>query len=86
MVIYDLKAIAEIGKKNNILTAIDNSFACSYLQSPLLLGIDISMISCSKYLGGHSDVVLGVMATNNKEVYEELFSVNETQGTTPSPF
>lgn len=68
------------------MTAIDNSLASSYLQSPLLLGIDISMVSCSKFLGGHSDVVLGVMVTNNKEIYEDVFSVAETQGVTPCAF
>lgn len=75
MVIHDLEAIAKLGKEHNILTAVDNSFACSYLQSPLLLGIDVSMISCSKYLGGHSDVVLGVMVTNNRKVYEDMVLV-----------
>lgn len=86
MVVYDLEAIGKLGKEFGILTAIDNSFASSYLQSPLLLGIDISMISCSKYLGGHCDLIMGVMVTNNQKVYEDLVLVAETEGTTPSAF
>ena len=68
------------------MTVVDNSFLGSYLQSPLLLGIDISLVSCSKYLGGHSDIIMGVVITNNKEYYEKLVLISETQGANPSPF
>ena len=59
MQIIDIAACAKIAKEKNILLAVDNTFASPYLQNPLLLGADIVMHSVTKYLGGHSDVVMG---------------------------
>ena len=62
MNIIDIKALAKITKKHNLLLAVDNTFATPYLQQPLDLGADIVMHSATKYLGGHSDVVAGAFS------------------------
>jgi cystathionine gamma-lyase len=59
MQIVDIKACSVIAKKNNCVLAVDNTFASPYLQNPMDLGADIVMHSVTKYLGGHSDVVMG---------------------------
>ncbi|GHE95920.1 trans-sulfuration enzyme family protein [Thalassotalea profundi] len=64
--LQNLSAIAEIAKKHNIATAIDNTWATPLFQKPLALGIDLEIHSCSKYLGGHSDIVSGVVIGSNK--------------------
>jgi cystathionine gamma-lyase len=69
MNIVDIKAFTDIAKKNNILTAVDNTFASPYLQNPLDLGADIVMHSVTKYLGGHSDVVMGALVVNDEKLY-----------------
>ena len=61
MNIVDIKAFTDIAKKKNILVAVDNTFASPYLQNPLDLGADIVMHSVTKYLGGHSDVIMGAL-------------------------
>src|SRR5690554_4255188 len=71
--VYDLEAIAEITKKHDILLAVDNTFASPYLQQPLTWGADLVMHSVTKYIGGHSDVVLGALVMNDEQLYEKLF-------------
>ncbi len=83
--IIDVKAIVDIAKKHNILSAVDNTFATPYLQQPLNLGADIVSHSATKYLGGHSDVVLGALIVNNKELYETLSFYQNSCGGTPGP-
>ncbi|OFI49388.1 cystathionine gamma-synthase [Floricoccus tropicus] len=70
--ITDIQAVAELAKKHNLLTLVDNTFATPYLQRPLELGADIVLHSGTKYLGGHSDVVSGLVTTNNQELASEI--------------
>ena len=72
MNIIDIEKISSISKSKNILLAVDNTFATPYLQQPLNLGADIVMHSATKYLAGHSDVILGCLAVNKHEVAEKL--------------
>ena len=84
--ICDIKKICKIGQDHNILTVADNTFASPYLQCPILLGADISLNSCTKYIGGHSDLIMGVVTTNSKEIYDKLFFSMKTNGGIASPF
>lgn len=84
--ICDIKALCEIAKKNNIITVVDNTFCSPALQSPLLLGADFVTNSMTKYIGGHADILMGSMTTNNKELNERLFFNVKTMGAVPSPF
>lgn len=70
--ITDIEASAKIAKAHNILTIVDNTFATPYLQQPLSLGADIVLHSGTKYLGGHSDVVSGLVTTNSQEIAEKI--------------
>lgn len=70
--ITDIQAVADIAKKHNVITIVDNTFATPYHQRPLELGADIVLHSASKYLGGHSDSVAGLVTTNSEELAEEL--------------
>lgn len=85
MQIIDIVACAEIAKKNNITLAVDNTFASPYLQNPLDLGADIVMHSVTKYLGGHSDVVMGALITNDDKLHEQLAFIHNSCGATPGP-
>jgi cystathionine gamma-lyase len=85
MQIIDIEAVAKIAKANNILMVADNTFASPYLQNPLDLGADIVMHSVTKYLGGHSDVVMGALITNNKELHEQLYFILNSSGANPGP-
>tara|TARA_R110000772_G_scaffold252161_3_gene367416 strand:+ start:983 stop:2125 length:1143 start_codon:yes stop_codon:yes gene_type:complete len=80
MNIIDIKASAVIAKRHNILLAVDNTFATPYLQQPLDLGADIVMHSATKYLGGHSDVVLGALVVRDKELAERLYFIQNASG------
>ena len=84
--IIDIAGVAEIGMKHNILTATDNTFASPYLQNPLKLGVDIVMHSTTKYLGGHSDFVGGMVVTSSDELAEELRFLQNANGAVPAPF
>ena len=75
MNIIDIKAISKISKKHNLLLAVDNTFATPYLQQPLDLGADIVMHSATKYLGGHSDVVMGALVVRDKELADKLYFI-----------
>lgn len=85
MNIIDIKAVAEIAKKHNILLAVDNTFATPYLQQPLDLGADIVMHSATKYLGGHSDVVMGALVVKDKELSERLYFIQNASGAVCGP-
>ena len=85
MNIIDIKACVEIAKKNNLLVAVDNTFASPYLQNPLDLGADIVMHSVTKYLSGHSDVIMGALATNSEKLYQELAFIQNSCGAVPGP-
>jgi len=85
MQIVDIKGISDICKTNNILLTVDNTFASPYLQNPLDLGADIVMHSVTKYIAGHSDVVMGALITNNEELYKKLWFIYNACGATPGP-
>ncbi|MFM1999168.1 MAG: hypothetical protein RL204_1115 [Bacteroidota bacterium] len=85
MKIIDIEALVNIGKKHNVLSMVDNTFASPYLQNPLDMGADIVMHSATKYLGGHSDVVMGALMTNDKDLYDQLAFIANSCGATPGP-
>ncbi|MEZ4944947.1 MAG: cystathionine gamma-synthase [Cyclobacteriaceae bacterium] len=85
MRIIDIKACTAIAKKHDILVAVDNTFASPYLQNPLLLGADIVMHSVTKYLSGHSDVIMGALVVNDKKLRDDLFFILNSCGAVPSP-
>ena len=83
--IVDIRALTELAKSRGILTVVDNTFASPYLQQPLLLGADAVLHSTTKYLGGHSDVIGGAVATSHQGILENLrFQVKST-GAVPGP-
>ena len=85
MRIIDIQACTMIAKKNKITVAVDNTFASPYLQNPLDLGADIVMHSVTKYLGGHSDVVMGALVVNDEKLYQELAFITNSCGAVPGP-
>lgn len=85
MNIIDIKACVDFAKKKNIIVAVDNTFASPYLQNPLDLGADIVMHSVTKYLGGHSDVVMGALITNDEKLHQELAFIHNSCGAVPGP-
>ncbi len=85
MQIVDIAACSAIAKKNNLILGVDNTFASPYLQNPLDLGADIVMHSVTKYLGGHSDVIMGALVCNDDKLYEQLAFIHNSCGATPGP-
>ncbi|HEY5749089.1 MAG TPA: cystathionine gamma-synthase [Chryseolinea sp.] len=85
MNIIDIKACVDIARKKNILVAVDNTFASPYLQNPLDLGADIVMHSVTKYLSGHSDVIMGALVMNDEKLYQELAFIQNSCGAVPGP-
>ena len=85
MKIIDIEALVNLGKKHGVLSMVDNTFASPYLQNPLDMGADIVMHSATKYLGGHSDVVMGALMTNDKDLYDQLAFIANSCGATPGP-
>ncbi|MBP7810055.1 MAG: cystathionine gamma-synthase [Bacteroidia bacterium] len=85
MQIIDIAACAEIAKANKLTLVVDNTFASPYLQNPLALGADIVMHSVTKYLGGHSDVVMGALITNDDKLHEQLYFILNSCGANPGP-
>lgn len=83
--IVDIEVICAVAKKHGILTCVDNTFASPYLQQPLDLGADMVLHSATKYLGGHSDTILGAVVTNNKKVYDDLKFIQKASGAIPGP-
>lgn len=85
MNINDIEGISKLAKKHNALLVVDNTFATPYLQRPLELGADIVMHSATKYLGGHSDVVLGLLAVKDKDLAEKLYFIQNSSGAVCGP-
>jgi cystathionine gamma-lyase len=85
MNIVDIAACVEIAKEHNVRVAVDNTFASPYLQNPLDLGADIVMHSVTKYLGGHSDVIMGALVTNDEDLHRELAFILNSCGAVPGP-
>ena len=85
MNIIDIEAVSQIAKRHDILLAVDNTFATPYLQQPLDLGADIVMHSATKYLGGHSDVVMGALAVKEKELSDRLYFIQNASGAICGP-
>ncbi|NER14435.1 cystathionine gamma-synthase [Leptobacterium flavescens] len=85
MNIIDIEAVSGVAKKHNLLLAVDNTFATPYLQRPLDLGADIVMHSATKYLGGHSDVVMGALIVKDKEIADKLYFIQNASGAVCGP-
>lgn len=85
MNIIDIKALANIAKKHHILFGVDNTFASPYLQNPLDLGADLVMHSATKYLSGHSDVVMGALIVNDKALADKLYFIQNASGAVCGP-
>ncbi|KRM10306.1 PLP-dependent aspartate aminotransferase family protein [Paucilactobacillus suebicus] len=83
--VTSVRAIAEIAKKHDILTIVDNTFLTPYLQQPLDLGADIVVHSATKYLGGHSDVIAGLVVTKNEELGKQIYFIQNALGGVLSP-
>jgi cystathionine gamma-synthase len=86
MKVIDISAVARLAATAGAVTVVDNTFATPYLQRPLELGADIVLHSATKYLGGHSDVVGGLVATRSDELAERLRFHQNAAGAVPSPF
>lgn len=85
MNVIDIAAISKVAKEHNILLAVDNTFATPYLQRPLDLGADIVMHSATKYLGGHSDVVVGALVVKDKDLADKLYFIQNASGAVCGP-
>ena len=85
MNIIDIAATSKIAKKHNLLLAVDNTFATAYLQRPIDLGADIVMHSATKYLGGHSDVVVGSLVVKDQQLAEKLYFIRNASGAICGP-
>jgi cystathionine beta-lyase/cystathionine gamma-synthase len=86
MEIYDIEALSQLAKRYNVTTVVDNTFATPYSQNPLRWGIDIVWHSSTKYLGGHSDVIGGVVITNDISIKNGVDFARKSLGVNPSPF
>jgi len=88
MKIVDIKAIIKVAKEINkdIIVVVDNTFMSPYFQNPITLGADICVNSISKYINGHSDVIMGIALTNSKELIDRLHFIQNSVGAIPSPF
>ena len=85
MKIVDIKAMVSTAKKHDIITVVDNTFASPYLQNPISLGADIVMHSVTKYISGHSDVVMGFTGTSNPDIDSKLAFIQNSSGAVPGP-
>ena len=85
MNIIDIEAVSKVAKAHNLLLAVDNTFATPYLQQPLDLGADIVMHSVTKYLGGHSDLVMGGLVVRDKELADKLYFIQNASGAVCGP-
>jgi len=84
--VSDIKKTCEIAHKHGAIVVVDNTFLTPYFQRPLSLGADIVMHSVTKYINGHSDVVGGILVTNNEELFNKLKFLQNAIGAVPSPF
>lgn len=85
MNIIDIEAMAHLSKSCGAMLCVDNTFATPFLQSPLDLGADIVMHSVTKYLGGHSDVVMGALVTSNEAIAQEMYRIQNSSGAVTAP-
>ncbi|MCK5443479.1 MAG: cystathionine gamma-synthase [Maribacter sp.] len=85
MNIIDIKAVSKLAVRHNVLLAVDNTFATPYLQQPLNLGADIVMHSATKYLGGHSDVILGALVVKDEVLANQLYFIQNASGAVCGP-
>ena len=85
MNVVDIKSMSFLAKKNNILLCVDNTFATPYIQRPIDLGADIVMHSATKYIAGHSDVVIGAIVLNDEKLHKKLSFIQNASGATPGP-
>jgi cystathionine beta-lyase/cystathionine gamma-synthase len=84
--IIDIRAAAEAAHEVGALVVVDNTFATPFLQQPLALGADVILHSTTKYLGGHSDLIGGFLATNDPTIAERLYFLQKSLGAIPGPF
>jgi cystathionine gamma-synthase len=84
--VVDIAAAAEAAHEVGAIVVVDNTFATPYLQQPLALGADVVIHSATKYLGGHSDTILGFVATNDPTIAERLYFLQKSLGAVPGPF
>jgi cystathionine beta-lyase/cystathionine gamma-synthase len=84
--IFDIEKLCSIAKNNGVRSIVDNTFASPYCQNPLSIGADVVWHSTTKYIGGHSDVIGGVMMTNDSDIKKELDFARKAIGVNPSPF
>ena len=85
MNVVDIRSLSAIAKQHNLLFAVDNTFATPFLQNPLDLGADIVMHSVTKYLAGHSDVIMGALIVKNQELHDRLAFIQNSCGAVPGP-
>lgn len=83
--IVDIASLSELARSKGILLAVDNTFATPYLQNPLDLGADLVMHSLTKYMAGHSDVVMGALIVKDDELHQKLAFIQNASGATPGP-
>ena len=86
LTITDIAKVSELAKKHNILSIVDNTFMTPYLQQPITLGADIVIHSATKYLGGHSDLVAGLVVVNSDKLAEKLAFIQNATGGILGPF
>lgn len=86
LTITDLKAVSTLAHKHNLLTIVDNTFMTPYLQQPIKFGADIVLHSATKYLGGHSDLVAGLLVVNNEELAKKIYFIQNSVGAVLGPF
>lgn len=85
MNIIDIQAMTTLAKSKGVMTCVDNTFASPYLQNPIDLGADLVMHSVTKYIGGHSDVVMGAILTNDEDMANTLYFLQNSCGAVPGP-
>jgi len=85
MNVIDIEAMSNIAKECGAILCVDNTFATPFLQNPLDLGADVVMHSVTKYLGGHSDVVMGALVTSNEELAKEIYRIQNSSGAVTGP-
>jgi cystathionine beta-lyase/cystathionine gamma-synthase len=86
LVLTDLEAVAEISRKNNLISVCDNTFMSPYFQIPLEWGIDIVLHSTTKYINGHSDTLGGIVITSSEDIHDRIRYIQNAAGGIPSPF
>lgn len=83
--IFDIRAISDAVKGLDAMVVVDNTFCTPYIQNPLNLGADVVMHSVTKYIGGHSDVIMGALATNDEKIASEIYRIQNSSGAVCSP-